>query len=145
MGKEVVVITRYFFPNKAVDSEAVYQMIKGLLAVDGSLKITVVTTNKMYKSQVLATQVDQSILNNIKVHQIESVTKETHSKVLTLLYNLIEGFRLVSAAKKTNIKNIISLTNPPLIALWCTLMLKKRNFFYWSFDLFPDAFVGDNI
>lgn len=145
MDKKVLIITRYFVPHKVVDSDSVYQMVVKLKQLNPDLQINVVTTNSTYKSEILDDKYDKDILKDITVHKIKPVQTKSKSSVRIFLANLFEGYRLVKEAKRTGIKNIISLTNPPLIAMWCLLLLKKRNFFYWSFDLYPDALKAENI
>jgi len=146
MNKEVVIITKYFVPYKVVDSDSVYQMIVKLKQLDKNLKIHVVTTDSAYKSEIVDYDMyDAEILKNIKIHQIKNVKSKGKSSIKKFGEGLVEGYRLVATASKLEIDNIISLTNPPLIAMWCSLLLKKKNYFYWSFDLYPDALAADHI
>jgi hypothetical protein len=146
MDKKVIIITKYFVPHKVVDSDSVYIMVAKLKQLDINLQIHIVTTSSTYKSEVLDDgKYDKNVLTDITVHTIKPVQTQSKSSVRVFLSNLLEGYRLVRTAKQIGIKNILSLTNPPLIAMWCSLLLKKRNFFYWSFDLYPDALAAERI
>lgn len=146
MNKEVLIVTKYFVPHKVVDSDSVYQMIVNLKQVEPSLKIHVLTTDSTYKSEVIdKDKYDLSLLSDIKVHKIQSVSPKSASSSSKFIANLKEGYSLIKKAKAIGIHNIISLTNPALIVMWATLYLKNGNFFYWSFDIYPDALVADKI
>ena len=146
MRKEVIIITKYFVPNKVVDSESVYQMIVRLKQLDPNLTIHIVTTDSTYKSEIIdADKYNFNILSDLQVHKIQSVQPKSNSSLSKFIANLKEGYHLVKKANELNIVNIISLSNPTLILMWCNLYLKKKKFFYWSFDLYPDALVADEI
>jgi hypothetical protein len=146
MVKHLIIITRYFVPHKVVDSDSVYQMIVKLLQLNPTLVIHVVTTDNSYKSEVVdETMYAKSILDKVTIHRIKTFKLWPKSKVTQLMENVIESFRLVLKAKALKIVNVISLTNPPLISMWCSVFLKNRNFFYWTFDLYPEAFVADGL
>ncbi len=146
MPKQVVIISKFFLPQATVDSNSVYQMIAGILKVDSTIDIHVVTSDTSYKTDLSdVTKEPDHVLENISVHRIRFRNPAASLTVITLLANLILGFKLVIKAKSLRIKNIISLSNPPLIAMWGALLLRKYNYFYWTFDLFPDAFVADEL
>ncbi|MEO5892869.1 MAG: hypothetical protein ABIQ31_21645 [Ferruginibacter sp.] len=146
MAREVVIITRYFLPNVNVDSDAVYKMVQGLKENNDGIKIHIVTTESKYKTDVNDdSKYSLELLKDVKIYKIKSVFSKPASAVTKLLSDLIEGYKLVVRARKLNLPNIVSLSNPPLIAMWHSLLLKKYNFFYWSFDIFPQAFVSDQI
>lgn len=146
MVKQLVIVTRYFLPYRNVDSDSVYQMVANLLKIDPNLDIQIVTTDSAYKSDTPEDgKYAKNVLDKLKVTRIKAFKPISNSKGLILLSNLIDGYRLISKAKSTGILNVISLTNPPLISMWCSLLLKGRNFFYWTFDLYPEAFAADGI
>lgn len=139
--KHLSIISKYFLPSINVDSDAVYDMIKGLLNVDGDLKITIITSNVKYKGDLnLDLKYDQTLLKKIEVKTVKPFFRS--SKILS---DFILGFQLVSLAKKVGNKTIVSLSNPPFISMWHSLLLKSYNFYSWSFDLFPQALVADRI
>lgn len=140
-AKTITIISKYFLPNVNVDSDAVYDMIKGLLTQNPNVKITVVSSDVTYKGDFkLNSKYSPSILENIVVLKVKPFFSK--SKMIS---DLILGFQLVSKAKKVGNMTIISLSNPPLISLWHSLMLKKYNLYYWTFDIFPEALVADRL
>jgi hypothetical protein len=68
------------------------------------------------------------------------------NKLLRLLSNVVEGFRLMHLAS-ANCDMVISLTDPPLLNIWaggvCTL--KKIPWVFWSMDLYPHAFKAAHL
>lgn len=146
MKKEVVIITRYFLPNINVDSDSVYQMIKYLKKLDNDIIIHIVTTESKYKGDTLNYgKYSKELLKLIQIHKIKSLFINPKNSIIKIINDIYEGYKLIFKSRKLNIKNIISLSNPPLISFWHSLLLKKYNFFYWTFDVFPDALVADQI
>lgn len=145
MGKQVVLVTRYFPPHSNVDSNAVYDLIEAFLREDSSIEIHVVTTANSYKADIKLRKYRDEVLSRVKVHQIKSITAGAGSRFRKLFFGLMEGFRLVRYAKQLRIEPVITLTNPPLISFWAMTLLRDRRLIYWSFDLFPDAFAADGL
>jgi hypothetical protein len=67
------------------------------------------------------------------------------SKLLRLAANLMEGYLLAKAAKKQPCDVIICMTDPPLLNLWASLLLRKRKWMLWSMDLYPEAFAASQL
>ena len=139
-NKSVVIVTKYYYPDTSIDAISVLQMVKGLRIRDKELNIHIVTTDNIYKG---AGKIDIGNQNE-NIHRINSFYNGKNSFIL-FLSSLLDGFRLINLAKKLSIINIISLTNPPLISLWCSLLLRKFKWYYWAFDIYPDALVASNI
>ncbi len=61
-----------------------------------------------------------------------------------LLFGFIDGFRLWLKSFFTKSDVMIIMTDPPLLFFWFQLFrrLKKSKLFYWTMDLYPDAFVA---
>jgi len=142
--KKIIIITKYFVPHNVVDSNAVYDLILDLLSIDNSLQINVVTTGNKYKSDVSLRNFDTEILRKISIHKIKQI-RFPFLKSIRPLNDFIDGFLLTKYAKKLKINTVISLSNPPLISMWSSIVLKKRNFIYWSFDLYPEALVSSRL
>lgn len=135
---KLVLITKYFLPDSSVDSISSQELIESLLKRNSNLDIHVVTTNSLYKSN--SKQIDYSF-GSYKLHQIETIYSG-QNKFFAFMGGLFDGLRMVLKAKSLDVQSIISLTNPPLISLWCALFLKDKKWLYWTFDLFPDALLA---
>lgn len=141
MSKNVTIISKYFLPSINVDSDAVYDMVKGILDENPQLNITIVTSNIAYKGELTPnSKYSPSILQQIKIETVKPILAKRK-----MISDFLLGFQLVSLAKKNRNRTIISLSNPPLISLWHSLLLKGYNFYYWTFDIFPQALAADNL
>lgn len=145
MHKQIVIITKYFVPHSNVDTNAVYDLIVKFLAEDPKIDIHVVTSGSNYKIDIKLREFKEQILKRITVHQTKTIKIQTKSNIKKFIFGLIEGFQLIKKAKSLNIDTIITLSNPPLIIALANNLLKSKKLFYWSFDLYPDAFVSDGI
>lgn len=145
MPKQLAIVTKYFAPYSNVDSNAVYDLICLLLEKDPELDIHIVTSASNYKTNIKLREFDERVLSRTTIHHIKNPAADFDSKFLKLLFGIVEGFRLVKYAKKLNIESVITLTNPALIIFWALRLLKDRKLIYWSFDLYPDAFVADGL
>lgn len=66
-----------------------------------------------------------------------------NNKILRLLVNLLDGFRLVFKAWRTTDADVrIVLTDPSLINCWAVLFkyFSRSRWVFWTMDLYPDAF-----
>ena len=144
-NKKIIIITPYFLPNNTIDVISVLKMCEAMLKIYPKLDIHIVTTNNKYKSNFNLLNKQDTFINALKVHYISYFKINVKSNIFKMIDNMIQGFQLVKLAKKLNINNIICLTSPPLISIFSHLGFKNKNFFYWSFDLFPEALEADNI
>lgn len=66
------------------------------------------------------------------------------NKFLRLIASLVEGRKLVKKAISLKPDIIISMTDPPLLNYWTSYYSKNHQipWFYWSMDLYPEAFVS---
>lgn len=144
-SRELVIITKYFAPINVVDANSVYDLCQKLLLHDSSLRIHIVTTNSNYKSNVKLKSFDDSILKKLFIHRIDNILFLKLCRFPRVIGDILLGVGLVLKARKLKINTVISLTNPPLVNTWCSLLLKKRKYIYWSFDLFPEALFANNL
>src|SRR5689334_12258949 len=66
------------------------------------------------------------------------------SSFLRLLMSFVDGFRLFFQSLFIKSDVVIVMTEPPLLFFWFQLFrgLSKRKLFYWTMDVYPDAFVA---
>lgn len=67
------------------------------------------------------------------------------NKYLRLAANLAEGYLLIKASKKHPCDVTICMTDPPLLNLWASLLLRKKRWVLWAMDLYPEAFVSGGL
>ena len=144
-SRDLVIITKYFLPVNVVDTIAVYDLCEKLLRKYIDLKIHIVTSDLKYKSDVKLKSFESRIVNSLVIHQVKNVSFSSNNGLLRIIREILCGIRLVLYAKKLKVKTIISLSNPPLINIWNSLILWNRRYVYWSFDLYPEALFSDGI
>jgi hypothetical protein len=67
------------------------------------------------------------------------------NKYLRLIANLVEGYLLIKTSKQHPCDVTICMTDPPLLNLWASLLLRKRKWILWAMDLYPEAFVSGRL
>lgn len=96
MSKNVTIISKYFLPSINVDSDAVYDMVKGILDENPQLNITIVTSNIAYKGELTPnSKYSPSILQQIKIETVKPILAKRK-----MISDFLLGFQLVSLAKK---------------------------------------------
>lgn len=126
-----------------VDSNSVYDLCEKLIKINSKLNLHIVTTESKYKTDISLRAFDSTFLKTLNIHKIKSYY--SGKGIFRIINDVFTSFRLVFYAKSLNIQTIISLSNPPLINTICGLLLRKRNYIYWSFDLFPEALFANNL
>ena len=58
---------------------------------------------------------------------------------------LVESIRLVWKAKRLCGSPTIVMTDPPFLSTLASILLGRRNWALWSMDIYPDAYVANNL
>ncbi|MDB4488402.1 hypothetical protein N9042_01400 [bacterium] len=68
-------------------------------------------------------------------------------KHLRLLASVMDGLRMAGRAFQVDHGPVICLTDPALLPCWVSRKASKKNrsWFYWSMDLFPEAFMASGL
>ncbi len=136
---KVHVINRYYPPYHAVTGESAHELVVWLKRHAPEIDVSVAHVKVPYNEA----------LNPVKpegrLFQINTVYGKKN-KLLRLLSNVVEGFRLVKLASG-NCDMLISLTDPPLLNIWAGALCarKKVPWVYWSMDLYPHAFKAAHL
>jgi len=66
------------------------------------------------------------------------------SSAIRLFMSFVDGFRLLVQALRMKSDVLIVMTEPPLLFFWFQLVRRfiKRKVFYWTMDVYPDAFAA---
>jgi hypothetical protein len=66
------------------------------------------------------------------------------SPFLRLLMSFVDGLRLFVHSQRMKSDVVVVMTEPPLLFFWFQLFraLLKRRVFYWTMDVYPDAFAA---
>jgi hypothetical protein len=106
--------------------------------ISKNFKVEVVTTDSSY-SNAQSTNID-----SVEVDRIKSFY-EGKNKFLRLIYSVLNSFRLIRKARNKIHDVIIVMSDPPFLTYWASKLLKDREWFFWSMDLYPDAFIASNL
>jgi hypothetical protein len=68
-----------------------------------------------------------------------------NNKILRLIANLIAGYRLIQKSKNVPCHLTIVMTDPSLLNMWASILLKNKKWMLWSMDLYPEAFVAGKL
>ncbi len=135
----VTIVNRYYPPNKSAIAEAANDL--AIFLVENGCQVKIVHTDGDYPG-------GGETGKKIKGEQhIISSFYNGQNKILRLIGNLIEGFKLIRKAQKINDGVIIVMTNPMLLNVWAGFILnrKKTPWIYWSMDLYPEGFASGNL
>jgi len=135
----VTIVNRYYPPNKSAIAEAANDL--AIYLIDNGCKVKIVHTDGDYPG-------GGETGKKIKGEQhIVSAFYNGQNKIIRLIGNLIEGFKLIRKAQKINEGVVIVMTNPMLLSAWAGFILnrKKTPWIYWSMDLYPEGFVSGHL
>lgn len=141
---KLILLSKYFTPDKSVDATSSTELIKELKLINRDIEIHVVTSSNNYKNHQSISPSSQQPTDNIHLHRVSSFYSGTN-KIFILIGAIIDGLRMTLKARNIPINSIITLTNPPLISFWYALLLKKKRWIYWTFDLYPEALSASGI
>lgn len=66
-------------------------------------------------------------------------------KSLRLFSAIAESYRLIKKALSINADFYIVMTDPSFLNFWGSKLFKKRKWAIWTMDIYPDAFVANNL
>jgi hypothetical protein len=132
----VAIVNRNYPPSKGITGEAASELATYLC--EKNFSVNVIHVNIFYDGGGS----EMSPAGN--VFQVGSFYNGKN-KILRLMANLTEGYRLIKVAKKLPCDVTICMTDPPLLNLWASLLLRKRKWMLWAMDLYPEAFVSGRL
>jgi hypothetical protein len=134
--KKLTIVNRHYPPNLNITGENAWDLANYLIS-DHHIEVAVVHIERSYEGGG----------NKRKpvgiIHSIRTIY-EGQNKILRYVSSIIDGFNLIRKAKKLRHGPIIVMTSPPLLPMWASLILGKRNieWILWSMDLFPEGFAA---
>ena len=137
-GKSVTIVNRLYPPGAGVTGEAAQELARFLIDRHG-FDVQIVHVNGRYPGQAAASQPAG------RVHLIKPVY-HGRVKILRLIGNLIEGYRMIRKASQLNTDHVIVMTDPPLLSMWASVLLgRKRSWSLWTMDVYPQAFIANQL
>lgn len=135
--QKVVLINRYYPPNKSVTGASAFELAQFLKGKE-KLEVSTVSIQAKYKGN----KAKKEGLEN--AHYLQAIY-QGQNKILRFIFNFLEGYQLVKKAISLKADVIITLTDPPLLNYWAARLLKRKKhirWFNWTMDLYPNAFVS---
>ena len=132
----LTVLNRYYPPSHSITGESAFELVQFINENSENIKTSSISIETNYKKN----KIDRGTINP-NSHFIKSIP-DFNNKVLRFLINFFEGYRLVKKAVQIESDVIIVMTDPPLLNFWASKLLKRKKWFLWSMDIYPEAFVS---
>ena len=137
-GKKLTIVNRHYPPNVNITGENAWDLANYLIA-HHQIDVAVIHISRSYEGGGnKRTPVGE-------VHSIKTIY-EGNNKILRYLSSILDGYNLIHKAAKLNHGPVIVMTSPPLLPMWASKILGKKNieWILWSMDLFPEGFAASN-
>lgn len=135
-GKIVVnIINRNYPPGPGITGESANELAQYLML--NNVHVNVVHINALYSGS--ANALPYGNIFTIKTFY------NGKNKLLRLLANLYEGYKLIQKSKSFKPDITICLTDPPLLNWWASILLKKCVWFLWTMDIYPEVFAASKL
>jgi len=128
----VNIVNRDYPPYKGITGESAAELAKYLL--DAGMEVNVIHVDSSYFGK----NEDVPVGNLFKVKALY----HGENRIMRLFANLLSGYLLVRKSKKIACDVTIVMTDPSLLNMWASLLLKKKKWILWSMDLYPEAFAA---
>lgn len=135
--KKIDIIDKFSPRHPAVTGQAVKLMAD--ILYENGFDVHTFSIDAVYKGMVT-----EKIRLPYQVTELRAIYNG-NNKILRLLVNLLDGFRLIcSACRMRNADVRIVLTDPSLINFWAVLFkyFSRSRWVFWTMDLYPDAFCS---
>ena len=126
----VNIVNRDYPPYKGITGESAAELAKYLISAGFEINVIHVDSSFFGKNDEIPTG------NILKVKSLYN----GENRIKRLLANLLSGYFLIKKAKTIACDATIVMTDPSLLNMWASLLLKKKKWILWSMDLYPEAF-----
>jgi hypothetical protein len=137
--KEEVVVTivnSNYPPSKGITGESAHELASFL--VKKAVRVRVVHTNTDY----LGGGVEKDPVGELVKIKALNWRQNRYSRMIS---SFLESYWLIRKASGYKNGPIIVMTDPQFLVFWASILLKRRKWFYWSMDIYPDAFVAGKL
>lgn len=134
----LAIINRFYPPDRSMTGKMAAQLALGLRDRFPDWPITVLTTERRYRTAEKDGQADPTIT----IRRLPSRFRETR-RISRFAGTMIDGYRLAREACRVADASI-ALTDPPLLGYWLGRRGRRggHNWAEWNMDLFPEAFTA---
>ncbi len=132
----VTIVNSNYPPSKGITGESAQELASFLISK--GLKVRIIHTDSDYLGGGVQEQ---------PVGEIVKIKSRNWRRnwFYRLISSYLESYRLIKKAVKFNDGPIIVMTDPQFLILWAASLLKERKWFYWSMDIYPEAFVAGKL
>lgn len=137
-SKKITIVNRHYPPNVNITGENAWDLANYLIE-QHQIDIAIVHISRSYEGGGnKRTPVG-------KIFSVKTIY-EGNNKILRYLSSILDGYNLIRKAAKLEHGPIIVMTSPPLLPMWASRILGKKNteWILWSMDLFPEGFAASN-
>ncbi|MCS6822671.1 MAG: hypothetical protein NZ529_00125 [Cytophagaceae bacterium] len=134
--KYVTIVNRHYPPNPGITGESAWDLAKYLID-NHDVEVRIVCIKKNDEG-------GGAIRKPVgKVYAIPTLYKGKHS-VFKSVAGITDGLLLILTSLFVRKGKIICMTSPPLLPFWASLFYRlfRVKWFFWSMDLFPEAFAA---
>ncbi len=136
--KKVVFVNKFGPSSNAITGKSAREL--AVFLSDKNIEIIFICLKAGYKTTA---DINNHSGINCKIKELKSFY-HGDSALLRMFNSLLDGFRmwLVSLSQKCDA--VIVMTDPPLLFFWFQLfrVFSRRKLFYWTMDLYPEAFAA---
>lgn len=141
-GLRIAVVNRFAPPDAAVTGRAALGLAQALRAALPRAVVRLYATTATYDAPAAPAPGTTALASGVEIHRVAG--REGDGRGLArLVAGLRDGQRLARvAAAWADV--VISLTDPPLLAVWLAAARLRRPFRWaeWTMDLYPEAFAA---
>ncbi|MDR2384758.1 MAG: hypothetical protein LBD80_03705 [Tannerella sp.] len=131
----VNIVNRDYPPYKGITGESAAELAKYLL--EAGFQVNIIHTDAPFWG------VNDSIPTG-NIFKVKTLYYGKN-KLLRLFANLLSGYFLIKKSKKIPCDVTIVMTDPSLINMWASLLLKKGKWILWAMDLYPESFAAGKL
>ena len=135
-SSKITIVNRHYPPNLNVTGENVWDMASYMIE-HHHIDVHIVHVDRAYTGGGHPRKPVGTI------HKVKTIYTG-NIRFLRYLAGLWDGYWLIRIARKLNCGPIIVLTSPPMLPMWASMMLRKKEWILWSMDLFPEGFGAIN-
>ena len=128
----VNIVNRDYPPYKGITGESAAELAKYLL--DEGFEVNVIHIDSSFFGK-------NDDIPAGSIFKVKSIY-DGENRIIRLFANLLSGYFLISKSKKITCDVTIVMTDPSLLNMWASLLLKKKKWMLWTMDLYPEAFAA---
>lgn len=131
----LTIVNRHYPPNPGITGESAWDLATYLIEQHG-IEVIVVHIDRTYDGGGQARQPVG------ETHAVKTIYEGKNGALRTLA-GLWDGFMLIRRALRVGRGPLLIMTSPPMLPFWASWLLRKRIYWLWTMDLFPEGFAAE--